>query len=78
MLHGQLRWTFPIQYLSRVAVQPVLDLGYPLFRHLGKIRPFGEESAYHAIVVLVGPFFPGSVAVAVVDLKARPAKDRLS
>ena len=65
----------PIQYLSRIVVHPLLDGGYPLFAHLGKIRPLGKETPYHAVVVLYAAFLPRRVTVAVPHLEPAAAVD---
>lgn len=42
---------------------------------LSEVGPFGEPTPDHAVVVLVAPFFPGGVAMAVIDVKPLAAVD---
>lgn len=65
----------PIQYLSRIVVHPFLDGGYPLFAHLGEVRPLGKETPYHAVVVLYAALLPRRITVAIPHLKPAAAVD---
>lgn len=61
---------FPIQYLSRVAVHPVLDSGYFFICDGSEVSTLGKEPAYDPVVSFVGSFFPGCIRVTVIYLEA--------